>query len=45
MAYETGYYGARDVLRLGLAMLALLIVFTLVAILPYWRLMGLPLTR
>ncbi len=44
MAYETGYYGARDVLRLGLAMLALLIAFTLLAILPYWRLMGLPLT-
>ncbi len=44
MAYETGYYGARDVLRLGLAMLALLIVFTLAAILPYWRLVGLPLS-
>jgi hypothetical protein len=43
MAYETGFYGARDVVRLGLALLALLIVFTLVAILPYWRLMDLPL--
>jgi di/tricarboxylate transporter len=44
MAYETGYYGARDVIHLGVAMLALLIVFTLVALLPYWRLVGLPLT-
>jgi len=44
MAYEAGYYGAWDVLRLGLAMLAFLIVFTLAAILPYWRLVGLPLT-
>ncbi len=43
MAYQTGHYGARDVLRLGLALLALLIVFTLLAILPYWRLVGLPL--
>ncbi|HYB72011.1 MAG TPA: SLC13 family permease [Candidatus Sulfotelmatobacter sp.] len=44
LAYEAGFYGARDVLRLGLALLALLILFTLLAILPYWRLVGLPLT-
>lgn len=44
MAYETGFYGARDVVRLGLALLALLVVFTVVAILPYWRLMGLPIS-
>jgi di/tricarboxylate transporter len=42
LAYETGFYGARDVVRLGLVLLVLLAAFTLLAILPYWRLVGLP---
>jgi anion transporter len=42
LAYETGYYGATDVRRLGIAMLALTVVVILLTI-PYWRLIGLPL--
>ena len=41
MAYEAGYYGARDVFRLGLALLVVLMVYTVAVILPYWHLVGL----
>jgi anion transporter len=43
LAYETGYYGAADVRRLGLGMLALTVIVILLTI-PYWSLLGLPLT-
>jgi anion transporter len=42
LAYETGYYGAADVRRLGIGMLALSVVVILATI-PYWSLIGLPL--
>ena len=42
LAYETGYYGAADVRRLGIGMLALSLIVTLATI-PYWGLLGLPL--
>ena len=43
LAYETGYYGAADVRRLGLGMLLLTVAVVLLTI-PYWDLLGLPLT-
>jgi anion transporter len=43
LAYETGYYGAADVRRLGIGMLLLTITVILLAI-PYWGWLGLPLT-
>jgi anion transporter len=43
LAYETGYYGAADVRRLGIAMLLLTVIVLLLAI-PYWGWLGLPLT-
>jgi solute carrier family 13 (sodium-dependent dicarboxylate transporter), member 2/3/5 len=43
LAYDTGYYGAADVRRLGLGMLALTAIVILLTI-PYWSLIGLPLT-
>jgi anion transporter len=43
LAYETGYYGAADVRRLGIGMLLLTVVVILLTI-PYWGLVGLPLT-
>jgi anion transporter len=43
LAYETGYYGAADVRRLGIGMLVLTMVVILLTI-PYWGLLGLPLT-
>jgi anion transporter len=42
LAYETGYYGATDVRRLGIGMLALTIIVVLLTI-PYWAWLGLPL--
>jgi anion transporter len=42
LAYETGYYGAADVRRLGIGMLVLTTVVILLTI-PYWALLGLPL--
>jgi anion transporter len=42
LAYETGYYSAADVRRLGIGMLALTVVVILATI-PYWGLLGLPL--
>jgi anion transporter len=42
LAYETGYYGAADVRRLGIGMLLLSTVVILLTI-PYWGLLGLPL--
>jgi solute carrier family 13 (sodium-dependent dicarboxylate transporter), member 2/3/5 len=42
LAYETGYYGAADVRRLGLAML-LLTTLVVLATIPYWGWLGLPL--
>jgi anion transporter len=44
LAYEAGYYGAADVRRFGLAMLALTMLVVLLAI-PYWGWLGLPLVR
>jgi solute carrier family 13 (sodium-dependent dicarboxylate transporter), member 2/3/5 len=44
LAYETGYYGARDVRRLGIGMLMLTTLVLLLTIL-YWDWLGLPLTR
>ncbi len=43
LAYETGYYGAADVRRLGVGMLLLTVIVILLTI-PYWGLLGLPLT-
>jgi len=43
LAYETGYYGAADVRRLGIGML-LLTTAVILLTLPYWRMVGLPLT-
>jgi anion transporter len=43
LAYDTGYYDAADVRRLGLGMLALTVGVILLTI-PYWSLIGLPLT-
>jgi anion transporter len=42
LAYETGYYSAADVRRLGIGMLLLTVVVILLAI-PYWGWLGLPL--
>jgi anion transporter len=42
LAYETGYYGAADVRRLGIGMLVLTTVVIVLTI-PYWGLLGLPL--
>ena len=44
LAYETGYYGAADVRRLGIGMLVLTVSVILLTI-PYWGLLGLPLTQ
>jgi anion transporter len=44
MAYEAGYFNAADVTKLGLGMLAATIIVVLLA-LPYWALLGLPLTQ
>jgi anion transporter len=43
LAYETGYYSAADVRRLGMAMLPLTVLVILLTI-PYWGLLNLPLT-
>jgi solute carrier family 13 (sodium-dependent dicarboxylate transporter), member 2/3/5 len=43
MAYETGYVDRADVMKLGLGMLAATVV-VIVLVLPYWALLGLPLT-
>lgn len=42
LAYETGYYGAADVRRLGIGMLLLTLVVILITI-PNWGLLDLPL--
>ncbi|HZT50017.1 MAG TPA: anion permease [Hyphomicrobiaceae bacterium] len=42
MAYEAGYFGRADVLRMGLGMLGLTLVVVALVI-PYWTLLGLPL--
>jgi solute carrier family 13 (sodium-dependent dicarboxylate transporter), member 2/3/5 len=42
MAYESGYFDRADVMKLGLAMLALTVLVVLL-VLPYWALLGLPL--
>jgi anion transporter len=44
LAYETGYYGAADVRRLGLGMLLLTTLVVLLTIF-YWGWLGLPLTQ
>jgi len=43
LAYETGYYGAADVRRLGIGMLLLTMIVIFLTI-PYWNMLGLPLT-
>jgi citrate:succinate antiporter len=43
MAYETGFVDRGDVLKLGLGMLAATVA-VVVLVLPYWALLGLPLT-
>jgi anion transporter len=43
LAYETGYYGAADVRRLGVGMWLLAVIVILLTI-PYWGMLGLPLT-
>jgi solute carrier family 13 (sodium-dependent dicarboxylate transporter), member 2/3/5 len=43
LAYESGYFGAADVGRLGFVMLALTTAVVLIIALPYWNLMGLQL--
>jgi sodium-dependent dicarboxylate transporter 2/3/5 len=42
MAYESGYFDRADVLKLGLAMLALTLAVAMLT-LPYWALLGFPL--
>jgi len=42
LAYESGYYDAADVRRLGIGMLVLTMVVVLLAI-PYWGLLSMPL--
>jgi hypothetical protein len=42
LAYETGYYTATDVRRLGLGMLLLVVIVILLTI-PYWSVLSLPL--
>jgi solute carrier family 13 (sodium-dependent dicarboxylate transporter), member 2/3/5 len=41
IAYESGYYGAADVARLGFAMLGLTIAVSLCIAVPYWSALGL----
>ena len=43
LAYESGYFGAMDVGRLGLTMLGLTIFVGLCVAVPYWSFLGLPL--
>jgi anion transporter len=43
LAYETGYYGAADVRRLGIGMLLLTVIVIFLTI-PYWNMLSLPLT-
>jgi sodium-dependent dicarboxylate transporter 2/3/5 len=45
IAYESGYFGAADVGRLGLAMLGLTIFVSLGIAIPYWEALGLPLVQ
>ncbi len=42
MAYEAGYFGRADVVRMGVGMLGLTLVVVALVI-PYWTLLGLPL--
>jgi len=44
MAYESGYFDRADVMRLGLAMLVLTLMVVMLMV-PYWALLGLPLTK
>jgi hypothetical protein len=44
LAYETGYYSAYDVRRLGLGMLLLTMAVVSLTII-YWGWLGLPLTQ
>jgi solute carrier family 13 (sodium-dependent dicarboxylate transporter), member 2/3/5 len=44
LAYETGYYGAADVRRLGFGML-LLTTFVVLLTVSYWSWLGMPLTE
>jgi len=44
LAYEEGYYGAADMRRFGVGMLVLTTIVVMLTI-PYWGLLGLPLTQ
>ena len=39
LGYETGYYGAADVRRLGIGMLLLTMIVIFLTI-PYWNMLG-----
>lgn len=43
LAYEGGYFQAKDVLQVGAGLFLLTILVVLFIALPYWRLLGLPL--
>jgi di/tricarboxylate transporter len=43
MAYEAGFFDRADVLKAGLGMLVVTILVVML-VLPYWALLGLPLT-
>jgi anion transporter len=43
MAYEAGYFDRADVVKMGLGMLALTVAVVLL-VMPYWTLLGFPLT-
>lgn len=42
LAYETGHFATRDVLRVGLGMLAITMAVVLLVAIPWWGLLGLP---
>jgi sodium-dependent dicarboxylate transporter 2/3/5 len=44
LAYESGYFSPTDVGRFGIIMLGLAILVGLGIAVPYWSMMGLPLT-
>ena len=44
LAYESGYFNGADVGRFGIIMLGLAMLVGLGIAIPYWSLLGLPLT-
>jgi anion transporter len=45
LAYDAGYFTSLAVLRFGLTMLLLTLLIGVTLVIPYWSLLGLPLTR